>query len=936
MKKISVLFFCLLFLSSLTIAQEQYGNIRGVVLDVEGNPLPGVTVTLDSDLYSDRAMISSEGGVFRFLNLATGKCSVKCELSGFKTFIQENIIIQVGSNIDLKVTMELTSLEEEVTVVAESPVIDMKRTGASMNVTQEMLQEVPSARDPWAVLKQVPGVLVTRENVGGSESGFQSGFMAKGAWSGWNMYNMDGIPITDMAALGSPRYYDFDSFEEMQIVTSGQDASMQTGGVSINFITRRGNNKFQVVGRAFFTNDKLQADNRTQELIDKEYVGDQIDQILDYGLQVGGPIIKDKMWFWLGYGAQDIRRLTIAGVPERTELGGINTKINFSISRKNKAEVAFVRYEKSVDGRGAGLYRPTETTVDQGSDGSPFLKIEDTHYFSDNFLLTAKIAYNWSKFWLDPKGGIDVQAGYDLGTYMWSGSASYYVAERPSLNVLLDGNYFIEDVLGGDHEFKFGVEYRKTTVYSNTVYPADTLKYYRNGNPQFARIYREGVWDYGSDRYSIYLNDIYTRGRLTLKLGLRLDREKSVCYETSVNASRIAPDFLQALTLPAIDPGVVWLTFSPRLGFTYDLTGDGKTLIRGNIARYGVHSPAWVATQVTAAGTAYATYYWFDPNGDDFVTTDELIGYPTAGVFGFSGFDPWNPTKLESPYGIDTNLKSPYVDEILIGIERELIPDFSLSATFTYRLDTRYMWYPYYDKETGAIESKDSWTGPIKKSLTVDGTIYDYEYWTLKQYRYAGDYMTNQPDAFDRYTGIEFVATKRLSHRWMMNASFTLQRFIWSFGENGYNDPTNVAMWEGGADSGLNANWIAKVSFLYQLPWGFNFSCFANARQGYPNTQRLNVSTPERAAVGIGGSMNILLERPGTTRLPNFYSVDLSLVKDFKLGKFGQVSLQIDAFNALNSAHVLGRNRTVNSPGHGETTSILNPRVIRFGIRYRF
>ena len=196
--------------------------------------------------------------------------------------------------------------------------------------------------------------------------------------------------------------------------------------------------------------------------------------------------------------------------------------------------------------------------------------------------------------------------------------------------------------------------------------------------------------------------------------------------------------------------------------------------------------------------------------------------------------------------------------------------------------------------------------------------------------------MENQPDAFNRYTGIEFVATKRLSHRWMMNASFTYQKFIWKFGEKGYLDPTNVAMWEGGADSNLNANWIAKLSLLYQLPWGFNFSCFANARQGYANRQRLNVSTPERAAMGIGGSMNILLERPGTTRLPNFYSVDLSLVKDIRLGNYGQISLQMDVFNALNSAHVLGRNRTVNSPGHGETEVILNPRVIRFGIRYRF
>jgi hypothetical protein len=170
----------------------------------------------------------------------------------------------------------------------------------------------------------------------------------------------------------------------------------------------------------------------------------------------------------------------------------------------------------------------------------------------------------------------------------------------------------------------------------------------------------------------------------------------------------------------------------------------------------------------------------------------------------------------------------------------------------------------------------------------------------------------------------------------MMSASFTYQKFIWSFGDNGYYDPTNVDKWEGGADSDLNANWMAKLSFLYQLPWGFNFSCFAHARQGYPNIQTLRVATPERAAVGLDGYMDILLERPGATRLPNFYNVNLSLVKDIRLGDYGQISLQVDAFNVLNSAHVLGRNSTVNSTSYNQTTRILNPRVIRFGVRYRF
>jgi hypothetical protein len=391
---------------------------------------------------------------------------------------------------------------------------------------------------------------------------------------------------------------------------------------------------------------------------------------LDYGLQVGGPIKKDMAWFWLGYGVQDIRHYTIDGFLDDTKLQGINAKLNLRLSKSNRAELAIIRNTKKKSGRGAGPTRPQETTWDQAGSGKPLIKFEDEHMFSNNFLLSIKLSTYPSAFWMDPKGGIDVQHGFDYVTGMWSGSLYYYKAERPQLDAKLDGNYFVEELLGGSHEFKFGVEYRLTNVRSNTIYAGDTRKYYWDGAPYLARVYREGLWDYGSDRYSLYLNDAFSKGRLTLNIGFRLDREKGTNYESEVNASRIAPDLMPALTVPAVDPGVTWFTFSPRLGFTYDLTGDGKTIIRGNLARYGVHAPSWVASYVSLSATAWATFRWNDYNGDDTVTTDELIGYPTSGILSFGGFDPQNPTVLESPNGIDKNLKSPLTDELILGVER--------------------------------------------------------------------------------------------------------------------------------------------------------------------------------------------------------------------------------------------------------------------------
>jgi hypothetical protein len=235
------------------------------------------------------------------------------------------------------------------------------------------------------------------------------------------------------------------------------------------------------------------------------------------------------------------------------------------------------------------------------------------------------------------------------------------------------------------------------------------------------------------------------------------------------------------------------------------------------------------------------------------------------------------------------------------------------------------------------VISQDDFVNHITGSIEYNGENYDYEYWTLDQYRPSGRYRQAWPGSDENYTGFEIIATKRLSHRWMMSASFTYEIFNFHYGEKGYDDPTNVKAFDGArADWGSGPEWMAKVSFLYQLPWGFNISCFANARQGRINLQSIVVPSPERGAMGLGGTTTIFIEKPGETRLPNFYNVDLSLTKEFHLGDYGILSLQVDGFNVFNFAHDLSRYGQINSPRHNDIQAILNPRVIRFGIRYRF
>src|SRR5512144_2369373 len=288
---------------------QQTGEIFGKVTDSSGAVLPGVNVTLTSPvLLQAETATTTETGSYRFPQLAIGVYTVKFELAGFKTFIREGLRVEIGFNAQINATLEVSAVQETVTVSGESPVVDTRDTSRTTRFNQDALQSIPSARDPWVIIEQSAGVAMDRSNVGGSQSGQQSNFVARGAPMAQQKWNLDGVDITDMAATGgSPVYFDFDAFEEMQISTGGADVSMQSPGVAVNLVTKSGTDQIKGSGRFYVTDDKFQAVNVTNELrMQGATTGNPIQNIKDYGIEAGGPIKKGRAWIWGSYGKQNI------------------------------------------------------------------------------------------------------------------------------------------------------------------------------------------------------------------------------------------------------------------------------------------------------------------------------------------------------------------------------------------------------------------------------------------------------------------------------------------------------------------------------------------------------------------------------------------------------------------------------------------------------
>ena len=361
MQRVARTCFCLALLALLAapaLAQVSSGIIAGTIKDEQGGVLPGVNVTLAG---SDRSatFTTESDGRFRFLNLPPGSYSVSAELPGFSKVVREQLVVSVGSNLDLTFAMKVASVQETITVSGESPIVDSKAMGTSTNFTQAELDKIPTSRDPWALLRTVPGVMVDRVNIAGNETGQQSNFQSKGTRPGDAVWTLDGVVVTDMAALGmSPAYFNYDNFEEIQISTAGQDIKSPTGGVGMNFVVKRGTNAYRGGVRGFFTNDSLESSNVPDELSAlgvTPNTADHNEQISDYGFELGGPIFRDKAWFYGSWSNQDIRLIRSSGnLADKTILENMNAKGNWQATSKDMVSVLWYLHAKEKTGRSPG------------------------------------------------------------------------------------------------------------------------------------------------------------------------------------------------------------------------------------------------------------------------------------------------------------------------------------------------------------------------------------------------------------------------------------------------------------------------------------------------------------------------------------------------------------------------------------------------------
>src|SRR5215831_8838660 len=603
-------------------AQSQTGEIFGKVTDPSGAILPGVTVTLTGpSLLQPQTAITSETGSFQFPRLDVGTYTVKFELSGFKTIVKEGIQVTVSFSANVSTQLAVSSVQETVTVTGESPIVDTKNTGTKQTFTLDQLQNIPSARDPWVILQQTAGIAMDRENIGGNMSGQQSNFVSRGGNPTNTKWSLDGVDITDMNATGaSPTYYDFDAFQEMTINTGGVDVTQQTGGVGVNLVTKSGTDKFKGSGRIFNTNDAFEANNITDAMRQNgASSGNPIQNINDFGVEMGGPIKQGKAWIWGSYGKQDVKVGVInfyqptpacqqikqdqAGNPlahpiqdvnnclntDQTTIATTNLKGEVQLFKGNKLSAYNLFSLKERNARNASDTTPPESTVRQTEVNTtygyknywdvgpnPTYKFGDQWVVSDRLLLDVQYAHVGNNFILDyhDPSLADVQPLFIIngsinGRSTPDGSQSVNV--RPTNQISFNGNYFAPGKILGDHAIKFGAYYKNATAFNQTHTPGNavarfpTVAMSTDGNDCSTvadgcqlQLTRDGQSSYTLTNNAAYAQDTITHGRATYQLGVRYDYNHDIGNAASVGANPLYPQWLPAVAFSGADPGVAF------------------------------------------------------------------------------------------------------------------------------------------------------------------------------------------------------------------------------------------------------------------------------------------------------------------------------------------------------------------------------------------
>jgi hypothetical protein len=915
------------------------GAINGRVVDDSQAVIPGVTVTIASpSMMGTRTAVTDSEGQYRFTAVPPGDYVISFELAGFRTVRNEGVRVSLGFTATVNAELKVATLEETVTVTGQSPVVDTSATQIGNTFDARQLSALPTSRDYFSLLAQSPAVQMNRIDIGGSTNGTQQGYTVYGT-SGQVRVIFEGINATEnTGAFGN--YPDVGGMEEVQMNTAAHSAEASTPGVQTQFISKSGGNVFRGTFYGGYSPESWQAFNIDADQIALGLTGggglrpedvNRLSSYQDVNAGFGGYVIKDRLWWYGSYRHQDIkaRFVNFPVMPQTTILNNYSAKVTYNLTTNNKF-IAYTqpsqkkqpqRFDSFLLGVDTGL-NTLESTWNQNF-WAWVHKGEWNGVLTDNAFAEIR-AGQYGYDWTNGVNGTGLRYE-DIGNNQIQGRNRNWARERRRDQVLGSLSYF-KNGWGGDHNFKFGGEifHETTTDIYIDGYEEDILHVLNNGVKQEVILFQPGTSIGGLWTYGLFVHDTWrVSNKLTFNVGARFDRYRAFSPQQEHAASRFNPT---AIRFDAVDNYISWNLPAPRLGITYDLLGDGKTVLKANYGSYW-HNPGadFVFNISPNASAWWRRYRWTDANnnnrwepGEEGVLTSSRGGVATE--------------------SLDPNLDDTYTNEFATFIERELMPNFGLRAGYVWRgVRQDYgrvnVSLPY-SLFTRPVSVRDP--GPDGRLNTADdgGTIAAFDIATAVPT--PVNQTVNLENSDDDFHNFEITGTKRMSNRWSLLASYGWIKARentngfqgHSFRSNGsVLNPNDLIGTENGRF--VYTRSTVKLNGTWNSPWwDISFSPLVRYQQGVPYARTFSTTALSY------GSVRFIAEPLGSRRQDAIFITDLRVEKAQRFGE-RDISVFFDLYNMFN-ANPAQNVQSSSGTSFLRPLSIVPPRLARIGVKLNF
>jgi len=830
--KLVLLVSLVILCGGLILAQEQTGELRGIVKEEGGEPLPGVAVKAASAaLIRDVTALTDQNGRYRILQLPPGKYTLTFSLAGFTTITREEIVVSLGKTLSLDIVMTPATLEAESVVIGQAPVVDVTKSATTYEITKDMFDKLPKGRDFESIVYIAAGV--------NEETAQLNGTSFSGASSSENMYFFDGMDTTDVQSGYSGQGIVFENVEEVQVKDSGYAAEFggSMGGV-INVITRSGGNKFHGEGVLYFESSALTAEERPglwlnpYDPSEAGYVTYPKDghSVYEVGFNLGGYLIKDRLWFYASYiprsetfqrtgvfvdeptsteeytqslrGDRILLKLTLMPISElRMNLSYANDYSRYRGSLPSQDGLSDPNYNYGQDGRNHPIWSAS-FNADYTPRDNLLVNVRAGRYYANTYSIVDPPPYPRYYFIFSnidmPGVPEDMVHGEDWRSYPYDAGWDYRKHVEARWSAAMDVSYFID--LAGEHALKagFGWNRGERDTWEALAHDYNYLCWgvdYSSPNlgdvpTEYGYFYAVDpagdIYNIHSDRFAIFVQDSWTIAkRLTLNFGVRLESENYPSFvDPASDLAKEHPEYLNDFIKFDFADKI-----APRLGFAYDIFGDSRLKVFGSWGLY--YDVMKLHMSAATGGATWVEHYYRIPEW--MIQNFRLPEY---------NHQMNNPPADLAPYFLESlNQYIPSFDmfqpdmepyskmEYSFGVQAKVSEDISFSARY---LHNHILWAI---EDIGVLDPEGS-------SYYIGNPGSD---WINSKYA-ESDVIPDGvkcPKATRKYDSLDIGLDKRFSNSWMAGFHYTLSR-LWgnmsglaSSDEHGRQDPNTSRYFDG-------------------------------------------------------------------------------------------------------------------------------------------